>query len=132
MSSSKSARDRLSRLPVVLNTMTKSNLERKGFTSPSGHTPSLRKVRGGNSRPEPNLETGTEDSGGTLLTGLLIMGRSACFLLQPGTPVPKWHHPQWAGTSHINHESRKSPTDLPMDNLVGGWRFSPLRLPPPR
>lgn len=25
------------------------------------------------------------------------------FLQQPELPVQGWHHPQWVGTSHINH-----------------------------
>lgn len=29
------------------------------------------------------------------------------FLLNPGSPAQGWHHPLWAGPSHINHESRK-------------------------
>lgn len=32
-----------------------------------------------------------------LLTGLLLMTCSACYLENPGQPIQRCHHPQWAG-----------------------------------
>lgn len=47
------------------------------------------------------------------------------FITQPRTICPGWHCLQWAGSSPINHQSRKWPTDMP----TGNWMetVSPLR-----
>lgn len=52
--------------------------------------------------------------------------RNAAFWIVPtaclSRPLPQWWlHPQWAGPSHLNHQSRRHPTDLPTDNLL--WHF---------
>lgn len=39
------------------------------------------------------------------------------FIYYPGPPTQGWHLPQWAGSSPINHSSRRCPTDLP----TGQW-----------
>lgn len=70
----------------MINTVTESNLKRKGSVGlyiPS-HSPSLREVWVG--APGRNLEAGMNScQGGTLLTALLPMVCSACFLLHPKT-----------------------------------------------
>lgn len=44
--------------------------------------------------------------------GCLLAG-STCILIQPSTTWPGVDDPQWQGPSHINHEFRKCPTELP-------------------
>lgn len=51
--------------------------------------------------------------GGALLSGLLLIVCSAWFLLGP-----RDHQPLWAGLSHINLQSRKSPQAIPPAGLV--------------
>lgn len=63
-------------------------------------------------KSERELQGWSRDDGGTLLTGLLLLACLACFLRQSRTTCLGWQHPQWAGHFHINHQSRKYPTDL--------------------
>lgn len=78
--------------------MTKNDLGKKVFISAysSAHIPSLREVRVG-------TEAKTE-----------AKGISAYWIAPPG-----WHSPLLAGTTHIHHQSRKCPTELPIGSLDG-------------
>ena len=59
---------------------------------------------------EPGGRSRCRGYGGMLLTGLLPMACSACFLIEPGPTAQGWHHPQWAGPSlPINCQSEKCP-----------------------
>ena len=49
------------------------------------------------------------------------------FLYQPGLFAQGWHRLQWAGFSHISHESSRRLTDLPQANLMD--TIDGLRLP---
>lgn len=79
------------------------------LTTQVSHTPSLR-----------NIWAGPRSRGhaGMLLTGLLLRAWSIYFLIEPRTQ--RQHHPQWSGTSHINHQSRICPSDLPTRQSDGG------------
>lgn len=50
---------------------------------------------------------------------------SACFFLQnPGPPFQEWHHPQWAGSSSINHQSRKACPQTDLMEALSELRFA--------
>lgn len=52
-----------------------------------------------------------------LLTDLISVARSACFLIQPVPPPPPqgWHHSQWTGTFYFNEPLRKFLTGMSLD-----------------
>jgi hypothetical protein len=52
------------------------------------------------------------------------------FFYSPRLLAQRWHHPQWAGFSYINHKLRKYPTDLSMGQSDGG--SSPIEVFPSR
>lgn len=83
----------------MINTMTKNNLERKGFTLSHSIQSNMKVSQGRNSGK--NLEV--RSHGGVLLTSLL----SLC------SYVTQDHHPKWARPSHIN-QSRKCLTNSPI------------------
>jgi hypothetical protein len=85
-------------IAVIINTMTKSNLEKKGFILSYNSQGSHRAETQGR-----KLEAGTEAEATerTLLTGLFLMACSLSFLL--GSLAQGWNHPQWAGPSYINY-----------------------------
>ena len=93
--------------------MTKSKLGRKGFIWLM--FPSLKEVRARTQvGPKHRGRSWYRGHGGVLLIGLLIMACSACFLTEPRTTAQGWHHTQWAGLFHMNHQLRKCPTGLPI------------------
>lgn len=55
-----------------------------------------------------------------LLTALISVALSTCFLLPPRTTRIGEHHPQCAGPSNIKHQSGKHLRDLPMGHCDGG------------
>jgi len=71
--------------------MTKSRLLRRGFIwfMLPYHSPSLKKPRTGTqTRPEPGGKRWCRGHGRMVLTGLLFMACSGCFLIKPGTTSP--------------------------------------------
>jgi hypothetical protein len=74
--------------------LTKNNLGRKGFiwlTIPY-HSLSSKKVRTGNQTgQDPGDRSRYRSHGAVLLTGLLILACSACFVIDSGPPAQRWH-----------------------------------------
>lgn len=89
------------------------------------HSLSLRDVRTDpQTGQEPRDRGWCRDHGGTLACshGLLSM----LSLKHPGPPAQEWYNPNWARSSHINHQSRQLPTGQP------SRAFSQLRFPLPK
>jgi hypothetical protein len=103
---------------------TKSSLGREGFAQLTSHTA----VHHPREVGWKKLRAGTwgwswcRGHGGVLLTGLLIMACSVCFLLEPGPPAQGWHW-QSAGPSPVNHQLKKCHTGLPIARSFGGSFF---------
>lgn len=93
---------------TMLSTMPRSNLGRKVFAwfLSLNRSPPW----GVKQRRKRNLDTGTKQRRGR---NMLVLHKSRQQALE-------WHHPQWAGASHINHWSRKCPTDLSVGPSYGG------------
>lgn len=96
-----------------INTMTQSNLRRKGFRQKglcplTGHSLSLRGSQDRNSRQEPESVPKAETTGECCFW-LPLPGLLSClsYSAQDGCC-----HSQWAGPSHTNHQSRKCPPDM--------------------
>ena len=76
---------------------------------------------GRNSKEEPGGRNWSRDHGTVLLTDLLLIVCSACFLIPYRIIFPGWHCPQWSAPpppSVINQE-KKCPTDLPTGQFFG-------------
>ena len=60
---------------------------------------------GAQSMQEPGYRSRSRGHGGGLLTGLLPVACSACFLIYrtPEPPAQEWHHPQCSDLFPINH-----------------------------
>lgn len=66
--------------------------------------------------------------GGVLRPGSLLMAWSACFLIAPQRMTQTgWLCPQWAGSSHVNHQSKKMHRGLTHRPITWGhflnWGF---------
>ena len=80
-------------------------------------SPSQREVREG--AQGRNLETGidAEPMKEPIIPAYSPTACSSCFLVQPRATVPEVALPTMAGPSHINHQLRECPIDLPI-----GWK----------
>ena len=87
--------------------------EERGFWL-SGYSPSSGEARAGT--PDGILQAGTEAES---VKNPFWLDSSSLFsllcLYHPGPPTQGWHHPRWAGHSHINHKSQKCPADNRME-----------------
>ena len=81
------------------------------LTNISSHGPSLTK-------PGGNLEAEAETNGECCLQALSHSLPSLAYTTQDH--LPQGGTPQWAGTSHINHQSWKCSTDLPAGQAERG------------
>lgn len=68
----------------------------------SGHTPPVTQTRAGT-----DGRNWGRGHGGGLLTDLLLLACSICFLIQHGAQNQGWQCPQWTGPSLISCQSRK-------------------------
>jgi hypothetical protein len=66
---------------------------------------------------------------GGLLTALLLVAYSACFLMKPRTTSSGWHHPP---TSITNLKKKKKKSSRLAYSLILWGAFSLLKLPPSR
>ena len=78
------------------STMTKTKLGRKGLIQLRLPGSPGKEVREG-MQTAPGGRSWCKDHGGMLLTGLLSMACSVCFLIEPRIPGPGMAHSQWAG-----------------------------------
>lgn len=51
--------------------------------------------------------------------GLVPHACPGCFLIETRITWPAWHHQQWTRPSHINHQPRKCPSDMPTGQDAG-------------
>ena len=77
--------------------------------------PSWKEVRAGTQGR--NLEVETEADA---IQESCFWFSQPAFLYTSEPPAQGWHHPQWYGPSHINHLSRKWPTDSSIGQSYGG------------
>ena len=99
--------------------MIKSNLGRKGliwFTHLELHSIERSQVRSSNQLASWRKEM-MQRPWRSAAYSIFLMSCSAWFLIEPRTTSPV-HHPQWAGSSLVNHELRKCSAVLPMT-----WSF---------
>lgn len=75
------------------------------------HSSSQTEVRAGTQ--DRNLEAGTEVQASE--KGSFHWLALSASLYHPGAPAQWWHHPQWTGPSHINHQVRKCPRSILME-----------------
>jgi hypothetical protein len=91
---------------VVIITVTKTTLGRKGFISAYSFQSNMKKCQGRKSRQEPEGRNWCRGHGGMLLPGLFPRACSACFLIVLRATFLWWH--QWPRPSSIRYQSRKS------------------------
>lgn len=96
---------------IVIKTMTKSNLGRKGLILAYGSASQsiTEGVRAG-SQTEQGPKADAEAMGGVLPTGLFLLVHSVCFLIYPRTTCPGVALPKMGWSSHIKVQSRKCST----------------------
>lgn len=56
-------------------------------------------------------QTDKEGTDKEAMKGCFLLAYSAAFF--PGSPAQRWQCPQWAGSSHINYQSRGHTTVCP-------------------
>lgn len=74
------------------------------------HSPSPKEVREKEERTQARQQIGGR---GVLYIGLFSMTWSTCFLTTWDYQTRSCHHPQWAGLSYINYQSRTHTTGFP-------------------
>jgi hypothetical protein len=113
----------LSQLGVLVlwwNTMTKATCRVKGVFNPQ-HCSSLKEVgTGTHTGQEPGGRSWCRSHGGMLLTGLLIMACSACFLIEPRTTSPRMASPTMGWALPNQSLIKKMPYSLACSPIL--WR----------
>ena len=83
--------------------MTKHSLGRKEFISSYSLQCIIQRIRAGTQVRNLEAEANAEAMEECCLLAYFTWLVQPAFLYTPVTPAQEWHHPQWAGPSHINH-----------------------------
>lgn len=86
----------------------------------AAYSPSWRGVRARTQGVNLRARGWSRDHRGMLLTSLLSVTCSTCFVVHTRSTCLGWHWQQCAGISHIDHQSRKFPTGLLRAQFGGG------------
>lgn len=109
---------RLFSITVIKCCLTKSSWGKKGLCTECF----MRGNIGRNSEQSTCIRSWNRGHGIILLSGLLPLACSICFLIYPRTTIGGWLHPQYAWLFHPNHYWRNDPITSQLNgNIFFNW-----------